>query len=127
MKNFRVGLVVMKLPEMNGLEVLGLIGTGESGRVFAAQDEAGIVWAVKVFEGMAVNRGLISRMVARLETGGWPTGVAEIESADFSGRPACWVLPIYGEGMAREKISNGIRAAFSTGSLNILARTHGGG
>ncbi len=87
----------MKLPEMNGLDVLGLIGTGESGRVFAARDEAGVIWAVKVFEGMAVNRGLISRMVARLETGGWPAGVAEIKSADFEGRPACWVLPIYGD------------------------------
>jgi eukaryotic-like serine/threonine-protein kinase len=87
----------MKLPEMNGLEVLGMVGAGESGRVFAARDKAGNVWAVKVFEGMAVNRGLISRMVARLETGGWPGGVAEIESADFDGRPACWVLPMYGE------------------------------
>ncbi len=87
----------MKLPEMNGLEVLGLVGTGESGRVFAARDNEGRVWAVKVFEGMAVNRGLVSRMVARLETGGWPAGVAEIESADFEGRPACWVLPMYGE------------------------------
>lgn len=82
---------------MNGLDVLGLVGTGESGRVFAAQDDAGVVWAVKVFEGMAVNRGLISRMVARLEMGGWPAGLAEIESADFEGRPACWVLPMYGE------------------------------
>ncbi len=87
----------MKLPEMNGLDVLGLVGTGESGRVFAARDDAGVIWAVKVFEGMAINRGLISRMVVRLETGGWPAGVAEIESADFEGRPACWVLPIYGE------------------------------
>jgi tetratricopeptide (TPR) repeat protein len=87
----------MKLPEMNNLEVLGLIGTGESGRVFAARDGAGVVWSVKVFEGMALNRGLVSRMVARLEAGGWPKGVAEIESADFEGRPACWVLPFYGE------------------------------
>lgn len=87
----------MKLPEMNGLEVLGLVGTGESGKVFAARDDDGRVWAVKVFEGMAVNRGLVSRMVARLEVGGWPAGVAEIESADFDGRPACWVLPMYAE------------------------------
>lgn len=92
------------MPEMNGLEVLGLVGTGESGRVFAARDDAGVVWAVKVFEGMAVNRGLISRMVARLETGGWPEGVAEIESADFDGRPACWVLPMYGEQEGEELI-----------------------
>jgi tetratricopeptide (TPR) repeat protein len=87
----------MKLPEMNELEVICLIGAGESGRVFAARDDGGRVVAVKVFEGMAVNRELISRMVARLEAGGWPAGVAEIESADFEGRPACWVLPMYGE------------------------------
>lgn len=87
----------MKLPEMNGLDVLCLVGTGESGRVFAARDEAGMVWAVKVFEGMAVNRALISRMLARLEAGGWPAGVAEIKSANFESKPACWVLPIYGE------------------------------
>lgn len=74
-----------------------MIGAGESGRVFAASDDNGVIWAVKVFEGMAVNRGLLSRMVARLEDGGWPVGVARIESADFEGRPACWVLPIYGE------------------------------
>ncbi|QTN31746.1 hypothetical protein HZ994_05205 [Akkermansiaceae bacterium] len=87
----------MKLPEMNGLEVLGTVGTGESGRVFAARDDDGVVWAVKVFEGMAVNRGLLSRAVARLEAGGWPAGLAPIESADLEGRPACWVLPIYGK------------------------------
>lgn len=85
------------MPEMNGLELLGVIGAGESGKVLAAQDDDGVVWAVKVFEGMAVNRGLLSRMVARLEAGGWPEGVARIESADFEGRPACWVLPIYGQ------------------------------
>jgi eukaryotic-like serine/threonine-protein kinase len=87
----------MKTPEMNGLEVLGMIGAGESGRVLAARDDNGEIWAVKVFEGMAVNRGLLSRMVARLESGGWPEGVAQIESADFEGRPACWILPVYGE------------------------------
>ncbi|MGJ8644747.1 MAG: protein kinase domain-containing protein [Luteolibacter sp.] len=85
----------MKLPEMNGLEVLGLVGTGECGRVFAAKDDNGNIWTVKVFEGMAVNRGLLSRMVARLEEGGWPEGVAEVESADFDGRPACWILPLF--------------------------------
>ena len=87
----------MKPPAMNGLDVLGVIGAGESGRVLAARDDNGAIWAVKVFEGMAVNRGLLSRMVARLEAGGWPDGVAKIESADFEGRPACWILPIFGE------------------------------
>ena len=94
---FHVALVRMKLPEMNGLEVLGVIGAGESGKVLAARDDDGAIWAVKIFEGMAVNRGLLSRTVARLEAGGWPEGVARIQSADFDGRPACWILPIFGE------------------------------
>jgi len=54
---------------MKGLEVLGLVGVGESGRVFAARDESWNILTVKVFEGMAVNRALLSRMLARLEKG----------------------------------------------------------
>ncbi|MBG7607477.1 MAG: hypothetical protein IZT59_05565 [Verrucomicrobia bacterium] len=87
----------MKLPKMNGLEVLGLIGAGESGRVFGAKDNAGRIWAVKVFEGMAINRGLLAKMTSRLEAGGWPEGVMVLNSADFEGRPACWVMPMYAE------------------------------
>ncbi len=87
----------MKLPKMNGLEILGLIGAGESGRVFGAKDDDGRICAVKVFEGMAINRGLLAKMTLRLEEGGWPEGVVELESADFQERPACWVMPIYAE------------------------------
>lgn len=87
----------MKLPEMNGLEVLGLIGTGECGRVFAAKNDSGQVMAVKVFEGMAINRGLVARMIERLEVGTWPEGVMRVDSADFQGRPACWVVPIFAD------------------------------
>ncbi|MBC7981030.1 MAG: hypothetical protein H7Y36_10755 [Armatimonadetes bacterium] len=85
-------LLTMKLPKMNGLEVLGLIGAGECGRVFAAKDDEGRVVAVKVFEGLAINRGLLAKMTERLEKGGWPEGVMEVESADFEGRPVCWVM-----------------------------------
>lgn len=74
-----------------------MIGAGESGRVFGAKDDDGRIWAVKVFEGMAINRGLLARMTARLESGGWPEGVMELESADFEGRPACWVMPVFAE------------------------------
>ena len=87
----------MKLPKMNGLEVLELIGTGESGRVFAAKEDNGRVVAVKVFEAMAINRALLSKMTERLESGGWPEGVVEVESADLQGRPACWVMPNFAD------------------------------
>ncbi|MDP4647083.1 MAG: hypothetical protein NWS80_08115 [Akkermansiaceae bacterium] len=111
----------MKLPEMNGLEVLGLIGTGECGRVFASKDDNGNLWAVKVFEGMAVNRGLLSRMVARLEEGGWPEGVAEVQSADFDGRPACWVLPLFAD-----KQGEGDEARWLPDSLQHNLQEHPG-
>jgi tetratricopeptide (TPR) repeat protein len=112
----------MKLPEMNGLEVLGLVGRGESGSVFAVRNEAGDVLALKVFEGMAVNRALVSRMVARLQAGGWPEGVAEIESADFGGKPACWVLPMYGE-----QEGEGESAIWYPASLQHRLAEHPGG
>jgi tetratricopeptide (TPR) repeat protein len=111
----------MKSPEIDGLDVLGLIGTGESGRVFAAQDAQGRVWTVKVFEGMAVNRGLLSRMVARLEVGGWPEGLAEIESTDFNSRPACWVLPMYAE-----QLGDGEDASWQPRSLQHRLGEHPG-
>lgn len=111
----------MKLPEIKGLEVLGMIGTGESGSIFAARNEAGNILAVKIFEGMAVNRALLSRMLARLEKGGWPAGVAEIESADFDGRPACWVLPMYGE-----PVGEGESAAWYPRSLQHRLGEHPG-
>lgn len=87
----------MSVPEMNSMEVLGQIGSGESGRVFAAKDDEGRVFAVKVFEGMAINRGVLSKMSARLENGGWPEGVVPLESADFEGKPACVILPLLAE------------------------------
>lgn len=92
-----VRVSAMKLPKMNGLEVLELIGTGECGRVFAAKDNDGRVVAVKVFEGMAINRALLSKMTERLEDGGWPEGVLEVDAADFQGRPACWVMPNFAD------------------------------
>lgn len=87
----------MKLPEMNGLKVLGVIGEGECGEVLAARGGDGVAKAVKVFKPMAVNRDLIGRMMARLEEGGWPEGVAVIESADLNGKPGCLVMPFYGK------------------------------
>ncbi len=111
----------MKLPKMNGLEVLGLIGTGESGRVFAAADDDGKVLAVKVFEGMAINRGLLAKMTLRLEAGGWPAGVVEVESADFNGRPACWVTPNYADA-----IGEGDDAGWSVRTLQHKLEEHPG-
>ncbi len=110
---------------MNGLEVLGQIGAGESGRVFAAKDDDGKVWAVKVFEGMAINRGLLAKMTARLEAGGWPDGVAQVESADFEGRPACWVVPLFAD-VAGDGNEDGEEVSWKVRSLQHEIDRHPG-
>jgi tetratricopeptide (TPR) repeat protein len=49
--------------------------------------------AVKVFEGLAINRGSLARATERLEAGGWPEGVMPVLSASFDDRPAVRVTP----------------------------------
>ena len=87
----------MSLPEVEGLKTLGVIGWGECGQVYAACDGQGNLKTVKVFESLAINRNILSKSVARLREGGWPEGVAELESSAMSARPAYWVAPFFGE------------------------------
>jgi serine/threonine protein kinase len=83
----------MQAPGIEGLKVTDLAGAGPCGNVYAAHDEAGSWYAVKVLHGMAVNRALLAKMTARLEDAGWPQGVMRLISADFSSRPALLVMP----------------------------------
>lgn len=85
----------MESPRIDGLRVLQTIGSGVSGNVYAAEDEAGQKLAVKVFQGMAINRALLQKMTLRLEVGGWPRGLMPIDSADFDSRPALRVTADY--------------------------------
>ena len=87
----------MKLLELNDLELVGLIGSGESGKVYLAKDKQGNQFAVKVFEGMAINRGLLAKAVGRLEDGNWPEGVLKFEKLDLEERPAFSVMPFFGD------------------------------
>jgi len=84
-------------PLIEGLELNGLIGSGASGRVYLAVDRAGVPYAVKVFDPLAIQRPLLSRMTARLEAGGWPVGVMPVIDARFDGRPAYRVTPLLGD------------------------------
>lgn len=88
----------MEAPRVEGLKVLGLAGSGGCGDVYLAEDEGGVRYAVKVFEGMAVQRSLLARMTARLETGGWPEGVLPVVFANFESRPALRVTPWLADG-----------------------------
>lgn len=83
----------MKLPEVNGLKVIGLIGAGESGKVYLARDQEGKKFAIKVLEGMAIHRALLAKALGRLQQGEWPEGVLRLETIDLDARPAFWVMP----------------------------------
>jgi eukaryotic-like serine/threonine-protein kinase len=87
----------MKLLELNDLELVGLIGSGESGKVYLAKDKQGNKFAVKVFEGMSIHRGLLAKALGRLEDGGWPGGVMKLEKLDLEERPAFSVMPYFGD------------------------------
>lgn len=88
----------MEAPRVDGFEIRRLLGAGGCGRVFLARDDAGGWVVVKFFDGMAVQRGLLARMTARLGEGGWPEGVMPVVHADFESRPALRVTPWLGDG-----------------------------
>lgn len=81
-------------PESEGLNVSVLIGPGGCGSVCLAEDHAGNLVAVKYFEGMAIRRSLLTGMMARLASGGWPEGVIPVIHSDFEGRPATLMMPL---------------------------------
>ena len=78
---------------INGLKIRSSIGSGACGAVYLATREDGLAVAVKVFEGLAINRGCLARATERLEAGGWPEGVMPVLSASFDDRPAVRVTP----------------------------------
>lgn len=85
----------METPRIDGLRVKLTVGSGVSGTVYTADDESGTQLSVKVFQGMSINRQLLSKATARLEHGGWPKGVMPVISANFDGRPALRVTQSY--------------------------------
>lgn len=87
----------MKLLELDDLELIELIGSGESGKVYLAKDKQGIKFAVKVFNGMAIHRGLLAKALGRLEDHGWPEGVLKLEKLDLDEKPAFSLMPFLGD------------------------------
>lgn len=85
----------METPRIDGLRVKLTVGSGVSGTVYWAEDESGTPLAVKVYQGMSINRQLLTKATYRLEHGGWPKGVMPVISATFDGRPALRVTAAY--------------------------------
>lgn len=78
----------MESPHLDVFRERELLGSGPSGAVFRAVKSDGSVKAVKLLDGMAINRAVLEKACARLERGGWPKGVLPADEADFRARPA---------------------------------------
>ncbi|GAA5483435.1 protein kinase domain-containing protein [Haloferula sargassicola] len=83
----------MNAPHLDAFGERELLESGPCGAVFRAVRTDGVVTAVKLLDGMAINRALLERACARLERGGWPAGALEVLEADFRTRPAVRVTP----------------------------------
>lgn len=97
----------MVQPQIDGLELLGLIGEGSCGSVFIARDEQGSPptlpdtkwYAVRVFNALAVNRPLIESMAKRLSSSGannYPYGVVPITWKASKQGSRCMIMPLLG-------------------------------
>ena len=75
-----------------------LAGTGGCGRVYLAENAAGEKLAVKVFDGLAIQRGLLAKMTGRLSESNWPPGALPILTADYESRPAFQITPWLADG-----------------------------
>lgn len=95
----------MPLPQINGMEVLGVVGEGSCGTVYIARDAQGsppiipgVKWyAVRVFNSLAVNRPLIESMVKRLENVPQPKGVVPAVWRESQQGSRCMVMPLYAD------------------------------
>lgn len=88
----------MEAPRVEGLKVRRLFGAGGCGGVYLAEDDNGGLFALKVFDGMAIQRGLLAKMTGRLAVGGWPEGVMPLVFSDLESRPALRVTPWLADG-----------------------------
>lgn len=66
----------------------------------AAED--GTLFAIKILDGMAIQRGLLTRMTGRLSEGDWPAGVLPVVLSDYDCRPAYQVTPWLADGSTEE-------------------------
>ncbi|MCP5537392.1 MAG: hypothetical protein H7A51_14315 [Akkermansiaceae bacterium] len=95
----------MVQPQIEGMELLGLVGEGSCGSVFIARDLEGSTpalpdtkwYAVRVFNALAVNRPLIESMVHRLSGGTYPRGVVPIVWKESKQGTRCMIMPMLAE------------------------------
>lgn len=85
----------MSSPEIPGLELLELIGSGGCGAVYRAA-AAGKPCAVKVFSSMAIHRKALAAALQRLQQAGPHRGVLAVEHFDLEHSPYHLIMPLLG-------------------------------
>ena len=92
----------MVQPEIEGMEILGLVGEGSCGSIFIARDLEGSPatlpdtewYAVRVYNAISVNRPLIENMVKRLDGANYPKGVIPIVWKESEQGNRCMIMPM---------------------------------
>jgi serine/threonine protein kinase/tetratricopeptide (TPR) repeat protein len=87
----------MQKPQVDGLNVLEVIGHGGCGRVYHAEDKDGTPLVLKIFDDSAIDRALVERVTLKLEAGGWPVGVLPVISGEFAEIPVFRISPLIAE------------------------------
>ena len=93
----------MDSPHLASVRHRTLLAAGTSGTVFRAEKADGSVVALKLLDGMAVNRQLLERAHRKLTQGPWPAGVMECLESDYRARPAVQITPCYADGDDRQR------------------------
>ncbi len=84
----------MDPPQIQGYQILAEIGEGTSGVVYEAQREDGTLCAIKVFDSMSSNSGLLASRVTRVMEGGAQDVTVPITAQALDSRPSCVVMPV---------------------------------
>ncbi|MBK1832168.1 hypothetical protein JIN77_15630 [Verrucomicrobiaceae bacterium R5-34] len=88
----------MVQPQIDGFEILGLVGEGACGSIFIAREadnvNPGTWYAIRVFNAIAINRPLIENIAGRLTNGSYPEGVVPILWKQSRQGSNCMVMPM---------------------------------
>ena len=88
----------MPQPEIDGYELLGLVGDGACGSVYIARKtidpQPGEWFAVRVFNAIAINRPLIENISGRLTKGSYPDGAVPISWEQSKQGSSCMIMPM---------------------------------
>ena len=96
----------MEPPKIKGHTILAEIGEGSTGVVYEARRDDGTLCAIKVFESMASNPGLLDSRISRVIEGGAQDITVPIQAKALEIRPACIVMPFMAERLDDSHIEN---------------------